>query len=215
MNVIDILLLIGVAACAGWGAKKGFVRMFMITAGLVAAIILAVHYNDGFAGELAAYFAASPLWIAMIAFVLSSMLLFALFRMGAKLFFRVANLQEMGRRDQLGGALVGVVFGWILMGYLVFLGMFLPITYTLEPQLEGSLLALPMGSSVPFVYESSARLHPSESNFMVKMESSLASALDTAKDRKGPGGRRTPTNLDRARVNDFLDRLERYFVSPT
>ncbi len=215
MNVIDIGLLIGVAACAGWGAKKGFIRMFMITVGLVAAIILAVHYNDGFTSELASYFAASPLWTAMAAFILSSMLLFALFRMAAKLFFRVANLQELGRRDQLGGMLMGLVFGWVLMGYLVFLGSFLPIPYALESKIENSLLALPMGSSVPFVYESSHQLHPSEGNFMVKMESSLASALESAKGRKSPGGRRTPSRVDEARVQDFLDRIERYFISST
>ncbi|GAB4323231.1 MAG: hypothetical protein Kow0074_15290 [Candidatus Zixiibacteriota bacterium] len=213
MNVIDIVLLIGMAACAGWGAKKGFVRMLMITAGLIAAIILAVHYNDGFTQELASYFAASPIWTAMFAFLISSMLLFALFRMAAKLFYRVANLQELGRRDQFGGALMGLVFGWILMGYVVFLGMFLPLPYTLEPKIEQSALALPMGSSVPFVYESSSRLHPSETNFMLKMESSLASAVDLSKNRAN--GRRKLSNVDRARVADFLDRIERYFVSST
>ena len=46
MNFIDLGLLVGVAAAAGWGAKKGFIRMIMITAGLVGAIVIAVHQND-------------------------------------------------------------------------------------------------------------------------------------------------------------------------
>ena len=161
MNLIDLVLLVGVAAAAGWGAKKGFIRMIMITAGLVGAIVIAVHHNDYFSRELAGYFQASPLWVSMIAFVLSSMVLFALFRLAAKMFFRVASLQKLGRRDHFGGAIVGVLFGWIMMGYLVFLVLFLPLPLTVEDHLEGSFLALRMGASVPFVYETTGRLHPS------------------------------------------------------
>ena len=215
MNVIDLVLLIGVAACMGWGAKKGFVRMFMITVGLVAAIIMAVHYNDSFTEQLAGFMRTSPIWTAMAAFVLSSMLLFALFRMGAKLFFRVANLNQLGKSDQLGGALMGLVFGWVLMGYMVFLTMFLPIPYALEPKLENSMFALPMGSSVPFVYESTQRLHPSEGNFMVKMENSMESALAAAPGKDTPRGKRRNSAIDKARIEDFLNRIERYFVAST
>jgi hypothetical protein len=81
MNLIDLALLIGVIACAGWGAKRGFVRMVMITLGLCASIVIAVHYNDAFTRELSGYFHASPLWVSMWAFVIASMLLFAMFRL--------------------------------------------------------------------------------------------------------------------------------------
>ena len=92
MNLLDLVLVIGVGMCAMWGAKRGFVRMLMITAGLVAAIIVAVHYNDSFTEQLSGYFSASPMWVTMVAFILSSMLLFALCRVGAKMCFRIANL---------------------------------------------------------------------------------------------------------------------------
>jgi uncharacterized membrane protein required for colicin V production len=212
MNIMDLILLVGIAACAAWGAKKGFVRMVMITAGLVAAIIIAVHYNDSFTDQLASYFEASPLWVTMVAFILSSMVLFALFRVGAKLFFRVANLQKLGKRDQMGGAIVGLVFGWCMMGYLVFLVLFLPLPYAVEPKFEESALALKMGSSVPFVYENSEQLHPSERSFMMKMESSLTNALGRAEKSRSKKGR-SVSAVDRARVDDFLDRLDRYFNS--
>ena len=214
MNLLDIVLLIGVGLCAAWGAKRGFVRMIMITAGLVAAIIIAVHYNDSFTEEISSYFNTSPMWATMTAFILSSMLLFALFRMGAKLFFRIAHLQQLGKRDQMGGALMGLVFGWFLMGYVVFLVLFLPLPYTFEPKLENSALALKMGASVPFVYETSEKLHPSEGDFMEKMEHTLKGTLDKAsKERKNKG--RPLSAVDRARVEDFLSRLDRYFVTGT
>ena len=211
MNFIDLGLLVGVAAAAGWGAKKGFIRMVMITAGLVAAIVIAVHQNDFFSSELAAYFEASPLWIVMIAFLLSSMILFALFRFTAKMFFRVASLQKLGHRDHFGGALMGVVFGWIMMGYVVFLALFLPLPYMVEDKIEGSFLALRMGASIPFLYEKTARLHPSQDDFVLQMENSLDNALENAPKKKGSRAR--SRSLDRARVDDFLDRIDRYFVS--
>jgi len=214
MNLLDLVLLIGVGLCAAWGAKRGFVRMLMITAGLVAAIILAVHYNDSFTAQLSGYFSASPLWVTMAAFILSSMFLFALFRVAAKLFFRVAHLQQLGKRDQMGGAVMGLVFGWFLMGYVVFLVLFLPMPYALEPKFEESTLAITMGSSVPFVYETSERLHPSEGDFMVKMENTLKGNLAHLNESRKKDSRRISA-VDRARVDDFLDRLERYFVTGT
>lgn len=214
MNLIDLALLIGVIACAGWGAKRGFVRMVMITLGLCASIVIAVHYNDSFTRELAGYFHAAPLWVSMWAFILASMLVFALFRLAAKVFFRVANVQKMGKSDQFGGAFSGLIFGWVMMGYLVFLAMFLPLPYTIEERFEDTVLAMKMGSSVPFLYETTAQLHPSQSSFMGKMEVTLDEALSISQ-KNTSSKRRAARNgaTDEARVNDFLDRIERYFAS--
>lgn len=214
MNLIDLALLIGVIACAGWGAKRGFVRMVMITIGLCVAIVIAVHYNDSFTRELAGYFHASPLWVSMWAFVIASMLLFALFRLAAKVFFRVANVQKMGKSDQFGGAFAGLIFGWVMMGYLVFLSMFLPLPITVEERFENTVLAMKMGASVPFLYETTAKLHPSQSSFMDKMEITLDEALSIS--RKNNSSKRRAARVgvsDETRVNDFLDRIERYFAS--
>jgi uncharacterized membrane protein required for colicin V production len=214
MNLIDLALLIGVVACAGWGAKRGFVRMVMITIGLCIAIIIAVHYNDSFTRQLEEYFHASPLWVTMWSFVIASMLLFALFRLASKLFFRVANVQKMGKNDQFGGAFVGLIFGWVMMGYLVFLAMFLPLPISVEQRFEDTVLAMKMGSTVPFLYETTAKLHPSQGDFMGKMESTLDEAL--AISQKNSSSRRRAAKVgetDQARVNDFLDRIEKYFAS--
>ncbi len=216
MNFLDLLLLVGVIACAVWGAKRGFIRMIMITLGLMGAIIIAVHYNDAFTRELSSYFRAAPLWVTMISFILSSMIIFALFRLGAKLFFKIANLQNLGKTDQFGGALVGLIFGWIMMGYLIFLIVFLPLPYTIQTKIEASVFALRMGSSVPLLYESTERLHPSQADFMVKMEDALQGAVLYSRAPKSqPGGRRHMTATDEARIEDFLSRLDKYFVAST
>jgi uncharacterized membrane protein required for colicin V production len=214
MNFLDLLLLVGVISCAVWGAKRGFIRMIMITLGLMGAIVIAVHYNDAFTRELSSYFRASPLWVTMVAFVLSSMIIFALFRLGAKLFWKVANLQKLGKTDQFGGALIGLIFGWIMMGYLVFLMVFMPLPYVVQTKIESSVFALRMGSSVPLLYESTEKLHPSQADFMTKMEDALQGAMLYSKAPKSQAGqRRRITAVDEARISDFLDRLDKYFVA--
>ncbi|MEW5702386.1 MAG: CvpA family protein [Candidatus Zixiibacteriota bacterium] len=213
MNLIDLVLLIGVVACAAWAAKRGFLRMLFITLALAVAIIIAVHYNDGFTRELAAYFHASPIWVSMWAFVLSSMLLFALFRLLARLFSRAVNVQKVGKYDQFGGAVVGLIFGWVMMGYLLFLVMFLPLPYALEQKFDTTVLANKMGASIPFLYEASAKLHPSQDDFMAKMEQSLSGAMQYAKSTQSARRRAKSGATDQARVNDFLGRIERYFAS--
>ncbi len=40
MNLIDLLLGIGVIACAVWASKRGFVTMILVTLSLAAAIAL-------------------------------------------------------------------------------------------------------------------------------------------------------------------------------
>ncbi len=214
MNFLDLLLLVGVGACAVWGAKRGFIRMIMITLGLMGAIVIAVHYNDAFTRELSGFVRASPLWVTMIAFILSSMILFALFRLGAMLFWRVANLQKLGKTDQFGGALIGLIFGWIMMGYVIFLMVFLPLPAGFQTKVEESVFALRMGSSVPLLYESTERFHPSQPDFMGKMEETLQGAMLYAKAPKSQmGKKRHITAIDEARVSDFLDRLDRYFIA--
>jgi len=214
MNVLDLLLIVGVISCAVWGAKRGFIRMIMVTLGLMGAIVIAVHYNDTFTRGLSAYFRASPLWVTMAAFVLSSMILFAIFRLGAMLFWKVAHLQKLGKTDQFGGALIGLIFGWIMMGYLIFLVVFLPLPYAFQSKIETSVFALRMGSSVPLLYESTEKLHPSQADFMIKMEDALQGAMLYAKSPKAQAGHhRRMTAVDEARVSDFLDRLDKYFVA--
>jgi hypothetical protein len=71
-----------------------------------------------------------------------------------------------------------------------------------------------MGASVPFLYETTAKLHPSQASFMDKMEITLDEALTIS--QKNSTSKRRASKLgvtDEARVNDFLDRIERYFAS--
>ena len=100
------------------------------------------------------------------------------------------------------------------MGYIVFLSMFLPLPYVVEQQFDTTVLAMKMGATVPFLYEATARFHPSQESFMGKMEETLDDALRYTKSSKSTSRRASRTGkTDEARVDDFLDRVERYLAS--
>jgi len=214
MNILDLVLLSVLAGGAIYGSKIGFIRELTGVVALIAAIILAVHYNDYLTTQMEGWLRSTPLWASFWAFILTSGLLYATFKFAAKVFYRVAEVQKLGKTDKVGGALAGVLHGWFLGGFALFMLMYLPLPYALEVKMEESLLAVRMASSVPFVYETTAKLHPSEKSFVLKLEDSLTGApTSVTPGSTGKKPRRPLTDHDRQRINDFLDKVERYFFA--
>ena len=214
MNFIDLVLLAILVGGAIYGSKIGFIRELSGVFALIGAVIIAVHYNDYLTAELEDWLRVSPLWASFVAYVAASGLLFALFKFAAKLFYRVAELQKLGRTDKFGGAIAGALQGWFLAGFTMFMLMYLPLPYALEQKMEESFLTVRMASSVPFLYESTSILHPSEKSFVLKMEDSLMGQPSSVKPADGKDVKRRSLNeLERARIADFLDRVDRYFFS--
>lgn len=216
MNILDLVLLSVLAGGAIYGSKVGFVRESTGVAALLGAIVIAVHYNDFLTAEMEDWLKVSPLWASLVAFVLAGGVLYAAFKFMARMFYRVAEIHKLGRTDKFGGAIVGVLHGWFLAGFAMFMLLYLPMPYVMEQKVEESLLAVRMASAVPFVYEATAKLHPSEQSFVLKLEDSLIGQPSSI--TPAPGStqkRRQLTSLERARINDFLDRVERLLFDET
>jgi uncharacterized membrane protein required for colicin V production len=216
MNILDLALLSVLIGGAIYGSKVGFVRETTGVIALLGAIVIAVHYNDFLTAEMENWLKVSPMWASLVAFILAGGVFYAGFKFLARMFYRVAELQKLGRRDQFGGAIVGVLHGWFLAGFVVFMVLYLPLPYTVEQKIEESLLAVRMASGIPFVYEATAKLHPSEESFVLKLEDSLTGRPSSIESGPGAEGkRRRLSNLERARINDFLDKVERLFFADT
>jgi len=214
MNILDLLLLAVLVGGAVYGSKIGFIRELSGVIALIGAIVIAVHYNDFLTAEMEGWLKSSPLWASLVAFILAAGILYAAFKFLAKLFYRVAEIQKLGKTDKFGGAIVGVLHGWFLAGFVVFMMLYLPLPYTLEQKMEESLLATRMASAVPFVYEATTKLHPSENSFVVKLEDALTGVPSSIAPAPGTKVKRRQLNsLERARINDFLDRVERLFFA--
>ncbi len=216
MNILDLVLLSILAGGAIYGSKVGFIRESTGVVALIGAIVIAVHYNDFLTAEMEGWLKVSPLWASLVAFLLAGGVLYAAFKFLARMFYRVAEIHKLGRTDKFGGAIVGVLHGWFLAGFATFMLLYLPLPYVMEQKVEESMLAVRMASAVPFIYEATAKLHPSEDSFVLKLEDSLTGQPSSVEPTPGDKSRRRQlTSLERARINDFLDRVERLFFEET
>ncbi len=216
MNFLDLIMLLILVAGAVYGSKIGFIRETVGVIALIGAIVLAVHYNDFLTAEMEDWLRVSPMWASLAAFVISGALLYALFKLLAKLLYRVAEVHRLGKTDKFGGAIVGIAHGWFLGGFIIFMLLYIPLPRPVEERVESSYLAIRMASAVPFLYEATGGLHPSEKSFVLKLEDSLTGQPTSIKSNQGKHEKRRPlTAVDRARINEFLNRVERLFFEET
>jgi membrane protein required for colicin V production len=173
MNWIDIILLILLVAALIIGSKKGLIRELTALIVLAAAVILSINYIDIIAIKVYEQLGGSPLVTAIISFVILLAFIYALFRVLALVFYKVANVQKLGKKDQLGGALVGFIRGWVIISFLVFLVFLMPMPEKFYTDFGQSFLGPTFAKTLPVMYETSAGLHPGSPEFMSKVEKAL------------------------------------------
>ncbi len=206
MNYIDIVLLILLLSSVIVGSKKGLIRELMAFVIFFTAIIFSINYIDQFAVWVYEKIGGSPLISAFLSFVILLALSYAAFKLLGLLFYKIANLKTSGRRDQMGGALIGFLRGWVAVGFLTFVAFLLPLPDAFYASFEQSLFGPAIAKTIPILYEGTAKIHPESPNFMRQIEKTL---LDT------PGKTSAGKMLDKDRieVHRVLYQIERFFTS--
>ncbi len=206
MNWIDIVLLILLVAAIIIGSKKGLVRELMALAVLTATVIVSVNYIDLIAVKVYEGLGGSPLITAIISFVVLLAIIYAIFKLLGMLFYKVANLQKLGKKDQLGGALIGALRGWLIIGFIIFIVFLMPMPDKFYDDFGQSFLGPTLAKTLPLLYESSAGLHPKNSSFMEKVEHTLL--LRPANQSNTPN---FDFSEDREQVYKVIYQIDRYF----
>ncbi|RKX29412.1 MAG: hypothetical protein DRP47_01840 [Candidatus Zixiibacteriota bacterium] len=173
MNWVDTVLLALLVAMAIVGAKKGLIRELMALGTFFIAIVLSINYIDRFAVWVYNQLGGSPLVSAFVSFVILIAGSYAGFKLIGLVFYKVANLKDSGKRDQLGGMLVGLLRGWVLVGFIAFLVFLLPMPNSFYRAFEDSLFGSSVAKTIPLMYEGTSILHPGNPNFIDKIETSL------------------------------------------
>ncbi len=207
MNWIDIVLLVMLVAAVIVGSKKGLIREIIALAILTATVIVSINYIDIIAEKIYAQLGGSPLVTAILSFVVLLAIIYAVFKVLGMLFYRVANLQKLGKKDQLGGALVGALRGWVIISFLVFLVFLAPMPDRFYVDFEESFLGPSFAKTLPLLYESTATLHPNNPDFMNKVEKALLhqSTVDMAPED------RLKLSQSREQVYKIMFQMDKYF----
>ena len=179
MNWLDFVLLALLVGSIALGVKRGLIREVMGFIGLLIGVVIAINKVDAVTAWVLSHMKASPVVVSFISFVLILVFFYLAFRLLGMLFNRVASLSGLGKVDQVGGALIGFVRGWVLVGFVLFLLFYLPLPQGLYQSIENSFFAPAMTGSVPMIYEGTDFMHQQSPEFMPKIRASLNPRLAT------------------------------------
>jgi membrane protein required for colicin V production len=207
MNWIDVVLLVLLVAAIIIGSKKGLVRELVALVVLTAAVIVSINYIDFIATTIYEKIGGSPLVTAIISFVVLLGIIYAIFKLLGLLFYKIANLQKLGKKDQLGGAIVGAIRGWIIISYLVFLVFLIPMPDKFYTEFDASFLGGVCAKTLPAIYESSSGLHPNNKSFMKKVENTLFQKPG----KKMSEIKRQDIDKNREQVHRVVMQIDRFF----
>lgn len=205
MNVADYVLLGLLLVAVFIGSKRGFFAGLLGAVALIAGVIFSISYVDWTTSKLLQHMRVSAIMVVFLSFIF----MFVLVYIGAKLlgnmFYKVASLRPLGNVDKIGGAVVGVFQGWVLLGFMLFLLIFLPLPDSFVNKVDSSFFGPGMRGVLPLIYEGTTFLHP-ESPYLVDK---IKAALETKPlegSRKILGSTEDDTNVRR-----IIDAMEYYF----
>lgn len=201
MNIVDYILLGLLLAMVIVGSKKGLLRELTAFFTLIPAIIVSINFMDHFSVLVYEKIGGSPMVVTFISFILLLGLAYATFKLLGLGIARIVNLQRKGKKDQMGGAFIGFMRGWVVMSFVFFLLFLLPMPASFYVAMEDSLFGPTLIKTVPFLYESSSKLHPHHTSFFEKVESALMF--------KGSTHRMSPEA--RSEVDLVLYQIHRFF----
>lgn len=207
MNWIDAILLVLLLVSVIIGSKKGLIRELMAFVIFFVAIIFSVAYIDNFAVWVYEQLGGSPLVSAFLSFVVLLAISYATFKLIGLLFYKVADLKRSGKRDQMGGALVGFLRGWVAIGFLTFLVFLLPLPNQFYSAFESSFFGPAVAKTIPLMFEGTAVVHPQSPDFMDKIERALLVAQAKGKSKGGL------MDEDRVEVYQVLQQMRRFFTT--
>lgn len=211
MNWLDFVLIAGLLIALILGSKVGLVRSVMRFFALAGGIIITTNNSDIIAVEVARHIDASPMVIAIISFAILLAILYGMFRLVVIAFYKVSQVQALGRTDKIGGGVMGAVRGWVFFGFLFFLLTLLPMPDGFSRMIDSSVLSEPMMRTITVIYDGTRVLHPESDSFVNKVQSSLYETNNARFDSQGE-----PENsFERQRANDNVKEkiklVERYF----
>lgn len=205
MNWVDGVLIALLLASVIVGSKKGLVRELMAFVIFFAALIFSVNYLDNFAVWVYEQVGGSPLISAFLSFAILLALSYVAFKLLGLLFYKVADIKNVKRRDQMGGAIIGFLRGWAAIGFITFLAFLLPMPDRFYTDFQDSFIGPTVAKTLPLMYEGTKMVHPRNPSFIGKIENTLINTPATAKN-----GVDMMTE-DRAEVYRVMYQIDRFF----
>jgi membrane protein required for colicin V production len=144
MTLLDIILIVVLAAFVLYGFKNGLIQMLGSLVGLVLGVFLASRWYEPFSSWLASSFNWNPLVAKLVGFAILMALLNRAIGIAFWAVYKIFNILKIipgvGSLNHLGGAIVGFVEGMLTIGIVVYVATKFNVSPAWTETLKGSAL---------------------------------------------------------------------------
>ena len=204
MNIVDYILLAMLVAMIIIGSKKGLLRELTAFFTLIPAVLVSINFMDTLSVAVYEKIGGSPMVVTFLSFIILLGATYAAFKLLGMGLAKIINLQNKGRKDQMGGAIIGFVRGWVVISFVFFLLFLLPMPARFYLAVQDSLFGPTLVKTIPVLYETSSALHPKNPSFYNKVESALTLKKSNF----------ALNNETRGEVELVLLQFNKFFVTP-
>ncbi|MCK4404516.1 MAG: CvpA family protein [candidate division Zixibacteria bacterium] len=205
MNWIDFVLIGLLLVAIIIGSRRGLFSGLMGILGLVGGVIFAINYTDQITAKFLSHMRVSTVMVVFMEFIVVFVLVYVGIKLLGYLFYKFASLNPLGNVDKVGGAIMGIFQGWIVLGVILFLFIFLPLPDSFVAKLDSSFFAPGMRGVVPMIYDETTFLHPENPSLVEKVKTALRT--EPGKSSKDLGG----FSAEGSSVSRIIRTMEDYF----
>jgi len=207
MNWIDFVLIGLLVVAVIIGSRRGLFSGLMGILGLVSGVIFSINYVDQITAKFLSHMRVSTVMVAFMGFVVVFVMVYVGIKLLGYLFYKFAALKPLGNMDKVGGAIMGIFQGWIVLGVVLFLLIFLPLPDSFVAELDNSFFAPGMRGVVPMIYDETTPLHPESPSLVEKVKKALRT--EAGKSSRDLGG----FSPEGPSVSRIIRTMEDYFGS--
>ena len=205
MNWIDFVLIGLLLVAIIIGSRRGLFSGLMGMLGLVSGVIFSINYMDQITAKFLSHMRVSTVMVVFMEFMVVFVMVYVGIKLLGYLFYRFASLRPLGSVDKVGGAITGIFQGWIVLGVLLFLLIFLPLPDSFVAKLDSSFFAPGMRGVVPMIYDETTFLHPESPSLVDKVKTALRTEPDKSSRDFGGFSTEGPS------VSRIIRTMENYF----
>ncbi len=173
MNWIDFFILFVLFLAMLNGYKRGIFKELSTFLGLVIGVVVAVTNADWLASQLEGKANFSPSILYVLSFILMFFVSILILRIIGRLFYKLVKITPLKASDKLGGSLFGIVKGLVVLSLIFLLFIFPTPLRNFDSAIQGSKMAKPIRSVVPYLYDHTQFLHPESNTFLSQVQKGI------------------------------------------
>ena len=205
MNWIDFVLIGLLLVAIIIGSRRGLFSGLMGILGLIGGVIFSINYADQITAKFLSHMLVSTVMVVFMEFIVVFVLVYVGIKLLGYFFYKFASLKPLGNMDKMGGAIMGIFQGWIVLGVILFLLIFLPLPDFFVAKLDSSFFAPGMRGVVPMIYDETTFLHPKSPSLVDKVKTALRTEADKSSRDMGGFSAEGPS------VSRIIRTMEEYF----